>query len=260
MTERFVRLVNDQRAALLGLLTTLPADGWSRMSPIRGWPVHDVVAHLVEGELLFGRVYRGELKAITREDADPQAGVERWTHADGDTLRFSLWHHGSAAQRVIDSRSEDSWRREVALFDTPVQLRHVLRLHFFDLAIHSHDVTTALEKPHEWGERVPFIVEYCIRGAPGVLKAAAVALPGGIDVDVAEAGSWSLRNRDGAWVVGDAEDPDAGALASWKTDAETLVLATTGRLDPDEAIGRTHVEGDTVGLRDVLAAWQVKAG
>ena len=249
-------LTNDQRAELLGLLSSLPAEEWNRPTGCRGWPVHDVIAHLVEGELLFGRVYRGELKALTREDADPHAGVERWARADGETLRFSLWHHGSATQRVIDSRSEESWNRDLIVFDRPLKLRDVLRLHFFDLALHSYDVSAALGGPSLWGDRAPFIVEYCVRGAPYALTAAERKADAGIRLEVAGAGSWTIEHRDGAWGIADADTPGA---ATWKTDPETLVQATTGRLPAAEALGRSTVEGDATLLGDVLAAWQVKS-
>ena len=257
MSEGFAALTNDQRASLLGLLSSLPAEDWTRPTACRGWPVHDVIAHLVEGELLFGRVYRGELKALTREDADPQAGVQRWVRADGDTLRFSLWHHGSATQRVIDSRSEDSWGRGVAVFDRPLLLRDVLRLHFFDLALHSYDVGAALGAPSLWGDRVPFIVEYCVRGAPHALTSAGLKAGAGIRVEVAGVGSWTLEHRDGEWDVG---EPDTPAAATWSTDPETLVRATTGRLPAGEALDGSSVDGDAALLGDVVAAWQVKSG
>lgn len=250
-------LTNDQRADLLGLLSNLPAEDWTRRTGCRGWSVHDVVAHLIEGELLFGRVYRGELKALTREDADPQAGVDRWTRADGETLRFSLWHHGSATQRVIDSRSEGSWGRDVRVFDRPLQLHHVLRLHFFDLALHSFDVSAALDAPTLWGERVPAIVDYCIREAPVVLTSAGLKADAAIRVDITGVGSWTLEHRDGAWSSG---EPGASVAATWETTPETLVLATTGRLPGADALERSTVEGDASLLGDIVAAWQVKSG
>ncbi len=248
-------LVNDQRAALLGLLTNLSADDWGRPTAVRAWPVHDVVAHLVEGELLFGRVYRGELKQLTRQDADPFVGVERWRHADGETLRFSLWHHGSAVQRVIDSRSDESWQRELMIFERPQRLRDLLRLHFFDLALHSLDVTAALGAPSSWGDRTPHIVAYCIDGAPDALTGADPKAEHGVGVAVDGVGSWTLEHPDGAWRLG---EPRAGAAAAWSTDPETLVLATTGRLPVDDALRRSRVTGDGAVLREVLAAWQVK--
>ncbi|MGH2785811.1 MAG: maleylpyruvate isomerase family mycothiol-dependent enzyme [Actinomycetota bacterium] len=258
MAEPFVPLTNDQRSALLGLLTSLAAEDWARPTACRGWPVHDVVAHLVEVELLFGRVYRGELNGITREDADQQAGVDRWAQADGETLRFSLWHHGSATQRVIDSRSDESWSRDVTIFERPAQLRDVLGRHLFDLALHSLDVSAALGTPTLWGDRVRSIVEWSVRGAPDSLAARTTSgssLPDAVRVDVEGAGAWTIENRAGSWQLG-----GSGASLAWITDPETLVLATTGRLEPAAAIERSKVEGDPASLAELIAAWQVKSG
>lgn len=248
-------LTNDQRAALLGLLTSLSADDWARTTGCRNWPVHDVIAHLVEGELLFGRVYRGELKGLTREDTDPQAGVDRWARADGDTLRFSLWHHGSATQRVIDSRSETSWDREITLFGVTTQLRELLRLHFFDLALHSLDVSAALGTESLWGDRVPAIAAYCAHRAPYLLNTAGFDRADGVRVEVDRAGSWVLRRDDGTWLLAEGNPG-----LTWITDAETIVRATTGRLAPADAVERSKVEGDAALLGELIAAWQLKSG
>ena len=248
-------LTNDQRAALLGLLPDLSADDWNRPTACRGWSIHDVVAHLVEGELLFGRVYRGELKTLTAEEADPDAGVARWTHADAETLRFSLWHHGTATQRVIDSRSEDSWRRDVEVFGRPLHLRHVLRMHFFDLALHSQDIARTVGTASLWGNRTPFLVRYCLRGAPDALDAADVQAAGAVRVEVEGAGAWTLARIEGAWRL--AEEGGTAA-ATWRTDPESLVMATTGRLEPREALERSNAEGDRTLLEQVLAGWRLK--
>lgn len=255
MPEGLTSLTNDQRAALLGLLTDLPADDWGRTTACRDWPIHDVVAHLVEGELLFGRVYRGELRALTRDDLDALRQVERWTRADGETLRFSLWHHGSATQRVIDSRSESSWDRNVEILGRAGRLRDVLGRHFFDLALHSLDVTAALGTESLWGERLPAIVAYCVSGAPVALATGGVAGGPDVRVTITAAGTWTLAHREGSWSV---EGADAPADVSLETDAETLVLATTGRLAAGEALALSKVEGDEDFLETLLAAWQLK--
>ena len=255
VTEPAGASTNDQRAALLGLLAEIPAEDWARPTACRGWPVRDVVAHLVEGELLFGRIYRGELRALTREDADAEAGVARWSHADSDTLRFSLWHHGTATQRVIDSRSGASWDRELPIFEEPGRLGDVLGIHFFDLALHSHDVSNALGAASLWGDRVAAIASYCVSRAPVLLDRAAIAEPDGLTVEVEGAGSWTLARTDGAWRI----VPDE-ASGRWITDATTLVEATAGRILPGEAVERSKVEGDPGAIEQLIAAWRLKSG
>lgn len=255
MSERFAALARDQRAELLGLLTDLGADDWTRITACRDWVVKDLISHVVEVELLFGRVYRGELKEVTAEDADPYAGVKRWSHADGETVRYSLWHHGSATQRVIDSRSEESWGRTVTFHGTTLPLRHLLRMHFFDLALHSLDTASAVSVTVPWGERTPVIVEYCVRGAPAALDAAGRPGSGPVGVRVQGAGEWTIEHRDGSWTLA---EPGAATETVWEPDAETLVLATAGRLTPADALARSTVTGDQGLVGALLSDWRVK--
>jgi uncharacterized protein (TIGR03083 family) len=230
-------------------------EDWSRPTPCPSWSVRDVVAHLVEGELLFGRVCRGELDPVAATDLDNEAGVERWRRTDGETVRYSLWHHGQATQRVIDSRSDASWRRRVRIPGAELELRALLRVHFFELALHSHDVTAALGASHLWGDRVEAVVQYCLRGAPAVLARAGLAPEGSIAVRVAGVGTWTLDGSGEAWRL--APDGAAGAAASWEVDPETLVLATAGRLTADDAASRSAIEGDAGLLGRALAVWRV---
>lgn len=244
-------LVRDQRAAVLGLLNDRPVQDWARPTPCPLWTVHDVAAHLVENELLLGRLYRGELTAPSAEDLDQQAGVDRWARADGETIRFSLWHHGSATQRVIDSRTEESWRRVLRLRNREVQLRHLLRQHFFELAVHAHDIATALGAAAPWGDRVGPIVEFCLRSAPGSLSRRTPPVEH-IGVRVPDVGSWTLEASDGWRLV--PGEPAASPI--WIVEAEVLILATTGRLDAAEALERSKMEGDASRVAAVLSGWR----
>lgn len=250
MAEPYAPHVNDQRAALLGVLADLSSEDWRRPTICAPWTIHDLVAHLVEGELLFGRVYRGEIDEVF---TDNQEGVDRWATVDAETVRYSLWHHGQATQRVIDSRSEASWDREVTNRGWPIELRRALRMHFFELAVHGHDVTRALGAPTIWGERAAPLVDYCIELAP--LTMTMVPPAGAVELDVSDAGGWTLDASSGEWLA--SARPAADPVATWHTDPETLVLACTGRLDLGEAVERTKVEGDAALIGTILKAWQI---
>jgi len=252
VAERFAPLVAEQRAALLGVLGHLSAEDWTRPTVCEGWTVKDVAAHLVEGELLFGRLYRGELGEL---NLDTQGGVDRWRRVDGETVRYSLWHHGQATQRVIDSRSDESWRRMVSAAGLELQLRHALRLHFFELAVHSHDLTSAVGAPAAWGDRAAVAADYCIRAAPAALAGSGTDRGGSIVVRAGGLPPRTLTSDDGGWRV--LLDEAAAGDAAWETDAETLVLATTRRIDAGEALARSKVDGDAMLLREVLEAWWV---
>jgi uncharacterized protein (TIGR03083 family) len=250
VAEPFAAHVNDQRAALLGVLSHLTPDDWERPTVCDPWTVHDVVAHLVENELLYGRLYRGEIDEVA---GDNQAEVERWRKVDAETVRYSVWHHGQATQRVIDSRTEGSWNRPVSQRSHPMDLRGVLRMHFFELTVHSHDVTEALGAPAIWGSRLVPLADYCIELAP--LALTLMPPSGAVELDVAEVGVRSLDGSSKEWTL--VRERAASPSVTWHTDPETLVLATTGRLDLDEAVSRTKVEGDSMLLREILEAWQL---
>jgi len=250
VAEPFAPHVNDQRAALLGVLSNLVPGDWERPTICDPWTVRDVAAHLVENELLFGRVYRGEIDQL---DGDSEAAVERWRKVDAETVRYSLWHHGQATQRVIDSRSDASWGREVTHQGGVVELRRGLRMHFFELAVHSLDVTAALGAPSSWEDRAAPLVDYCIELAP--LALALTPPSGAVGLDVAGVGVRTLDGSSKDWTL--SHERAAVPAATWHTDPETLVLATTGRLDLDDALARTRVEGDAPVVREILEAWQL---
>jgi len=250
VAEPFAPHCNDQRAALLGVLSNLAPDDWQKTTICDPWTVHDVGAHLVENELLFGRLYRGEIDELSGDNAD---AVERWRKVDAETVRYSLWHHGQATQRVIDSRPEASWSREVTHQGRPIELRRALRMQFFELAVHSHDITSAIGLPAIWGDRAPALVDYCIELAP--LALGLMPPTGSVELHVAEVGIRTIDAMSGEWAVSAAQV--GSPAATWHTDPETVILATTGRLDPSEAVSRTKVEGDAALLREILDAWQL---
>lgn len=250
MAEPFAPHVNAQRAALLGVLSNLAPDDWSRMTACAPWTVHDVGAHLVENELSFGRLYRGEIDELP---ADGDAAVERWRKVDAETVRYSIWHHGQATQRVIDSRPDASWAREVSHAGWPIELRRALRMHFFELAVHSHDITAALGLAPIWDGRAAPLVDYCVELAP--LALALMPPTGSVEIEIADVGVRTLDGSGKDWAS--SVERAASPTATWHTDAETLVLATTGRLGIDEATARTKVEGDADLLAEILGSWQL---
>lgn len=251
VAERFVPIVRDQRSAVLGFLPKLGGADWDRPTVCSGWSVKDVAAHLVSNELAFGRIYRGE--ATEASDLDDDASVERWRTSDGETVRYSLWHHGSATQRVMDSRSDEFWRKSAAAFGDGLELRHLLRLHFYELAVHAHDLTSALDAPHLWEDRIAPLVEYCVRNAPWALR----KHPGTarLEVRIPDVGAWTLSGDGVTWKVQPGET--GHATAGLETDAETLILVTAGRMPVEEGLARSKTTGDISTLQDLLAAWQL---
>lgn len=260
MSDRFVPLVSEERAELLGLLARAAGEDWSRSTPCPGWSVKDVVAHLVDGELAFGRIYRGETAELEASDRANEEGVERWRALPGAAVRGALWQHGLAAQRVIDATEGDAWDRAIAIeagherlavSRTTLPLRALVRIHLHELCVHGHDVATALGRAPVWGERVVPLAGYVLRAGPAYL-ARGLAPEGAIEVEVTGAGRAVVDGRSGAWTIA----PDGEAGTRLVLDAETFVLVTAGRLGVAEAIARSAVKGDAAYAERVLGAWR----
>src|SRR5437899_10773698 len=99
MQDDVVRLIGDQRAALLGAIAGAGPADWDRPTVCAPWTLKDVLAHMVEGELNVGRIYRGEVKE--QGYIDPDEGIAKWSALPGEAVRAALWQHGTAAQRVL---------------------------------------------------------------------------------------------------------------------------------------------------------------
>src|SRR5437660_12251900 len=100
MHEAFASQIADERAALLAFLAGVDGDAWSRPTVCTGWSVKDVLAHMVEGELTVGSIYRGEVRRL--DPVDHELRIAQWRALPGVAVRAAFWQHGVAAQRVID--------------------------------------------------------------------------------------------------------------------------------------------------------------
>lgn len=237
-----------ERADLLGFLAGVGDDDWSKPTVCTGWSVKDVLAHMVEGELNVGRVYRGEARELGF--VDPEEGVARWRPLPGPAVRAALWQHGTATQRVLDAMTDEAWHAPIRAFGCR-EIRQLVRLHLFDLAVHGHDLTDALGASPVWGDRLPFAVEFVVRAAPFTLTRLGATPTGALRVEV-DGRSWVVDGRDGAWRL-----TEAGAPATVRLGAEDLVLATTGRRAVEAVLDR--VEGERSVAARILGAWQVVA-
>jgi uncharacterized protein (TIGR03083 family) len=252
MQDEVVRLIGDQRAAVLTALAPAGAADWDRPTVCDPWTVKDVLAHMVEGELNVGRIYRGEVRE--QGYIDPEEGIAKWRALPGEAVRASLWQHGTAAQRVLDAMTEEVWRAPIRAFGCR-EVRHLVRLHLFDVSVHGHDLTDALEAEPVWRPALPFLAEFVVRAAPPTLARRGLEPDGELLVSV-EGKRWLIDGAEGSWRV--VHDPDARSVqASIELDAETLVLLTTGRGNREELLRRLAISRDDQTGRRILEAWRV---
>lgn len=248
-------MIRAQRAAVLRALGEVEGADWDRPTACAPWTVKDVVAHLVDGEILVGRVYRGEV--IDLGPVDPEAGIDRWRPLPGEAVRAALWQHGSATQRVLDELDAARWRAPIrALGCTTVG--RLARLELFESLIHSHDLTAALGLAPAWNEeRLSFAVELVMRAAPATLARRKIEPEGSLVVRTMEH-AWLLAGSGAGWRVTDAEDAEDADVVL-EVDPRTLVLAVTGRGDVAGLARSRGVSGDRATAERILAGWQVLA-
>ncbi|HEV2685675.1 MAG TPA: maleylpyruvate isomerase N-terminal domain-containing protein [Actinomycetota bacterium] len=253
MQDEVVRLISEQRAALLGAIGRAGPADWDRPTVCAPWTLKDVLAHMVEGELNVGRIYRGEVKE--QGYIDPEDGISKWRALPGEAVRAALWQHGTAAQRVLDAMTEEVWRAPIKAYGCR-EVRQLVRLHAFDVSVHGHDLTDALEIDPVWEPALPFLAEFVVRAAsPTLMRRGFEPEGGSLLVDVGKK-RWLIESVDGGWRIDHSPSPESGA-ASFETDEETLVLLTTGRGDREKLLSSLAISRDSQIGQRILEAWRV---
>jgi len=252
MQDAVVRLISEQRAQLLSAIASTKGADWDRPTVCAPWTVKDVLAHMVEGELNVGRIYRGEVRE--QGYIDPEEGIAKWNVLPGEAVRAALWQHGTAAQRVLDAMTEEIWRQPIKAYGCR-EIRQLVRLHAFDVSVHGHDLTDALGAEPIWAPALPFLAEFVVRAAPPTFARRGLDAEGSIDVTAGEK-TWLIDGTEGSWRV--THDAEAGSgKASLEISEEDLVLLTTGRGDQDQILGRSHLQGDRETGVAIATAWRV---
>ena len=252
MQDEVARLIGDQRAALLTAIAGAGTADWDRPTVCAPWTLKDVLAHMVEGELNVGRIYRGEVKE--QGYIDPDEGIAKWRALPGDAVRAALWQHGTATQRVLDAMTEEVWRAPIKAFGCR-EIRQLVRLHCFDISVHGHDLTDAPGLPAIWAPALPFLTEFVVRAAPPTLARHGLEPSGELLVSV-NGKRWLISASEDSWRVVHDADAESGQ-ATIDVDEETLVLLTTGRADQKELLDRSSLSGDRDVAELILRAWRV---
>jgi uncharacterized protein (TIGR03083 family) len=250
MQDDVIASIAAQRADLLTFLQQVNDKDWARTTACAPWTMKDVLAHLVDGELNVGRIYRGEVRALGY--MDPDAGIANWSALPGEAVRAALWQHGTAVQRVLEAMTPDAWNAPIEAFGCR-QIAQLVRLHLFDLTMHSHDLTEAMRAEPVWGPRLPFLVEFVVRAAPRTLTRRGIAPHGALEVRTGDR-VWTIDGRGDQWTL-----TTVGAPEVLDAEPADLVRAVTGRADVAQVIAGSSVQGDPAQVRAMLDGWQVLA-
>jgi uncharacterized protein (TIGR03083 family) len=260
-----IELIASQRARLLALLGTLADGDWPATTACAPWDLRDVVAHLVDGELSLGPLYRSEVKELPYQD--PELGIARWRALPGPAVAAALWQHGTATQRVLEAITEEAWRAPLQAFGCR-SVGQLARLHLFELAMHGRDVAAAAGAQPHWDDCVGFLAEHVVRVAPRTLARLGVAPEGALAVRAAGK-AWTIDGRAGTWALapGASNGTDAGndvatgnePDATIELDAVPMIEAVTGRRDASEVFESAKVTGDVDAARRIFLGWRVLA-
>jgi uncharacterized protein (TIGR03083 family) len=168
--ERYVLLVNspsrpvtvlDKPAVLAGLFavwddidTLVDNFGdthWQTATPLPGWSVHDVIAHLVGVESMLQGVDTPEadIDVSTLEHVRNDIGVmnERWVRKLRDVSATELLEtfRATTAERrkALAGLSNDAWNDITATPAGPDSYGRFMRVRIFDCWMHEHDIRDA---------------------------------------------------------------------------------------------------------------------
>jgi len=240
-----VRMIGKQRMGLLRMLGDISGEAWNVPSPCEGWSVRDVLAHLVEGELAIGRIYRGE---VSEQGFVDLTAIERWAALPAEAVRTSFWQHSEASERMLAGMDDARWASPIHAFGCS-RISQLVRLHLFEGVVHGHDLSSplGLTDPRN-DEALAFAVAFAIRATPAALARHEIEPRGSIAFTAGDQRA-VLAATEGSWRL--VESPSADAEVS--LDPGGFLLAATGRANvPDEAIAGDRAQADRV-----LGGWCV---
>ncbi|MBB3053468.1 uncharacterized protein (TIGR03083 family) [Prauserella isguenensis] len=248
------RALAAQWESLDALLASLPAAAWDEPSPLPGWTVRDVVAHVIGTEsALLGEAAPApdidvtELAHVRNEIA---AVNERWVRS----MRESAPERMLERFRDVVSRRGDALRAMTQSdFDapswTPVgkgTYGRFMRIRIFDTWLHEQDIRDATGLPgHQAGPCVEQSFDELVESLGYVIGKKAGA-PDGAGVTLEFTGP--LQRTVHVAVAGRASvvpELPGPATATLRLDAGLFARLAGGRVDPEERLPEVDRSGDT---------------
>jgi uncharacterized protein (TIGR03083 family) len=234
------------------LLDELTPAQWSTPSPLPGWSVQDVVAHLIGTESMLAGidppVEEGDVPDSPHVHNPIGAFNERWIHG----LREHTPEQILAHYRDITSRRADALRTMTqADFDAPSMTPvgpdsygRFMRTRLFDCWFHEHDIRDAIGRPGDEGDvRAEYALAELLSGVPFAVAKKGRA-PQGTSVTFALTGPLA-RNIHVA-VEGRAalvDELPGPATTTLTMDSRLFTRLCGGRVSPTDRAGEVTVTG-----------------
>jgi uncharacterized protein (TIGR03083 family) len=137
------------------LLAGLPEDQWHASSPLPGWDVQGLVAHIIGTESFLEGVAPPEpdvdVKALDHVRNDIGAMNECWVrHFDTQPSGTVLERYRAVTgdrRTVLEALSEEAWNTETMTPAGPESYGRFMRIRVFDCWMHEQDIRLAIQRP-----------------------------------------------------------------------------------------------------------------
>jgi uncharacterized protein (TIGR03083 family) len=259
--RRMLGIARAEREALGRTVQYTPPGRWEADSPVEGWRVKDVLAHLAASEVAAAAVVAGEAPEEVQEyrkTLEPGAaftgdGFNNWSVARrAETPVHSLALEWGRAADLFLSRvgkaTEEEWvEKEVAWITADLRLRYLVMVRMAEWYGHGEDIREGAALPPRL-EHFPIYVvnDLSIRMLPYSLSLAGHSFPGKVvQVELEAEGEGTWRRRLDASIE---EPPKGGRPDAYITGrGYAFASVATGRADADVCLyeGLLNVGGRT---------------
>ncbi|AYF74997.1 maleylpyruvate isomerase family mycothiol-dependent enzyme [Nocardia yunnanensis] len=245
-------LLSDQWDALTRLVDGLDENRWRLASPLPGWTVFDVLAHIIGTEsLLLGEPTPELSVAGAHIRNDIGALNEKWIESlrplTGSQLLERFLEVTGRRLKVLEQTTDEAWAE---LVPTPVGMApygRFMRIRLFDCWMHEHDIADALGVSVDEGgsrgaaafeELLPALGKAAVKGA-GAPDGSRLTL----DLTGPMARQVHLAVEGGRAAL--VETLDAPATSVIALDSRLFARLRGGRTTADEHPDEITVTGDT---------------
>ncbi|MEM6108330.1 maleylpyruvate isomerase family mycothiol-dependent enzyme [Mycobacterium sp. 050272] len=215
----------DSIEALLGELSE--AD-WRAATPLPGWDVQGVVAHVIGTESFLEGIAAPEpdidVKTLDHVRNDIGAMNECWVrHLAGEPGTTVLERFRAVTERrraALEAMSDEQWNAETFTPAGPESYGRFMRIRVFDCWMHEQDIRVAIQRPSSDAE---------LEGAPSRLSLDEVAASLGFVVGKL------AKAPDGSRILFDLTGPLARSIRV-KVDGRAAVVEDFGGLEPTATV------------------------
>lgn len=253
--NRVIEALAGVWASIGELLGALEGDDWQRASPLPGWSVQDVVAHMIGTEaMLLGEptpaieIDRDRAPHVLRDsDVDNERWVESLRSATPVALR-GLFEERTALRLVaLRGMSDEDW--ETASFAPVSEFSYedVMHIRVYDCWIHEQDIRDAVDRPgHEAGLAVDVTLDVIAANLGPAVSPEFLGSHKTVTLALTSEGETArtlhLHLGDSARVVRSLRKP---AVATLTMPVGVITRLSAGRVDPSSVRAVIKMDGDT---------------